>query len=79
MKLKSFCTANSHQTEETTHRMGENLPSDKGFICSIYRWLKKLNSLKINDPMNKWTNEWNGNFSKDEVHMLPSKKKKKHT
>jgi hypothetical protein len=25
IKLKSFCRKNSHQTQETAHRMGENL------------------------------------------------------
>jgi hypothetical protein len=43
---------NSHQTEETTHRIRENLANytfDKGLIIKIYRELKKLTSQSIND------------------------------
>jgi hypothetical protein len=29
--------------------------SDKGLITRMYRDLKKLNFLRISDPMNKWT------------------------
>jgi hypothetical protein len=53
--------------------------SGKGLITRIYRELKKLNSLKINEPINKWTIELNRNFSKEEVQMAKKKKKKKKT
>jgi hypothetical protein len=52
--------------------------SGKGLITRIYRELKKLNSLKINEPINKWTIELNRNFSKEEVQMAKKKKKKKN-
>jgi hypothetical protein len=39
--------------------------SDKGLITRIYRELKKLNSPKINEPINKWTSELNRTFSKE--------------
>jgi hypothetical protein len=69
IKLESFCTIkkNGLLTEETTHRVGENIssyPSDKGLITRIYRDLKKLNSPKINEPIKKWANELNRTFSK---------------
>jgi hypothetical protein len=41
IKLKSFCTARKHQTQETDHRMGENLCQlliQQG--TNIYRELK---------------------------------------
>jgi hypothetical protein len=38
--------------------------SDKGLITRIYRELKKLNSLKINDPMKKWANDPKQRFFK---------------
>jgi uncharacterized FlaG/YvyC family protein len=43
--------------------------SDKGLATIIYRELKKLNSLRINEPMMKWANELNRDFSKEEVQM----------
>jgi hypothetical protein len=43
--------------------------SDKGLITQIYRKLKKLNSLKVNEPMKKWTTELNRTFSKEEIQM----------
>jgi hypothetical protein len=42
---------------------------DKGLITRIYRELKKLNSLKINDPIKNWATELNRTFSKEEVQM----------
>jgi hypothetical protein len=61
MKLKSFFIAKeSHQTQETSHRMGENLShllSKKGLISRINRELKKLSSQRINTPMKNWAHE----------------------
>jgi hypothetical protein len=34
-----------------------NYTSDKGLITRRYMQLKKLNSLKITDPMKKWADE----------------------
>jgi hypothetical protein len=52
--------------------MEENFASStsgKGLVIRIYREHKKLNSLKINDPMKKWENELNRAFSKEEVQI----------
>jgi hypothetical protein len=46
--------------------------SDKELITRICRGLKKLNSLKVSDPMMKWANELNSDFSKEEVQMAKS-------
>jgi hypothetical protein len=45
------------------------LPSDKGLITKIFRELKKLNFQRINDPVKKWINYLNRNFSKEETQM----------
>jgi hypothetical protein len=43
--------------------------SEKGLITRIYRELKKLNSLKINEPIKKWATEMNRTYSKEEVQV----------
>jgi hypothetical protein len=50
--------------------------SDKRLITRLYRELKDLNSPQINDPMRKWTNELNRDFSKEEVQMAKKHMKK---
>jgi hypothetical protein len=58
---------NSHQTEEATYRMGENLcsyTSDKGLISRIYREVRKPTLQRINSPLNKRANELSRQFSK---------------
>jgi hypothetical protein len=58
-----------------------NYTSGKGLISRIYRELKKLNSLKINEPIKKWVTELNRTFSKELFQMAkknPKKTKKTH-
>jgi hypothetical protein len=43
--------------------------SDKGLLTRIYRELKNLNSLKINELIKKWATELNKSFPKEEVQM----------
>jgi hypothetical protein len=38
-------------------------------ITKIYRELKKINSLKINEPIKKWANELSRTCSKGEIQM----------
>jgi hypothetical protein len=50
--------------------------SDKGLITRICSKIKKLNSLKINEPIKKWATELNRIFSKEEVQMAKNHMKK---
>jgi hypothetical protein len=52
--------------------------SDKGFIFRIYRELKKLNTKRTNNSINKQVNELNRHFSK-EVQMVNKYMKKRST
>jgi hypothetical protein len=49
---------------------------ENGLISRIYKELKKLNTRRINNPINKWTNELRKQFSKEEVQMANKYKKK---
>jgi hypothetical protein len=51
--------------------------SDKGLISRIYKELKNLNSRTINNPVNKWPNELNRQFSKEEAFLVSKKYMKK--
>jgi hypothetical protein len=74
IKLKSFCTTKemiSKQKRPPTEweKIFVSYTSDKGLITRIYRELKKLNSPKINEQIEKWASELNRTFSKEEIQM----------
>jgi hypothetical protein len=53
---------NTYQNKETAYRIGEKFASyssDKRLLFRIYKEFKKLNSKRINNPINKWADELN--------------------
>ena len=74
MKLQSFCTAketlkNTKRQPTEWEKIFASESTDKGFISKMYKHLLQFHTNKTNNPIKKWAEDLNRQFSKEDIWM----------